>query len=216
MDHARVLTHSSYTIDARRRSRQPREQAVLAESVRFRATADGLAVGNLYYAQPLLDTIGRTFGVSEAGASLIVTVTQFGYAAGLVFIAPLADLLENRRLIATVLCGTVLSRGGFGLRACGMAGNRRYRRGSTARGVRSFGSPMCALRYRSRRARTLATPTGHRSAARRVSRQALPAGAAFAVQMGESVSSAIATQVGFSPTAWRSRAASAPNDGSIP
>lgn len=73
------------------------------------AVACGLAVGNLYYAQPLLDTIGRAFGVSEAGASLIVTVTQLGYAAGLVFIAPLGDLLENRRLIATVLCGTVVA-----------------------------------------------------------------------------------------------------------
>jgi predicted MFS family arabinose efflux permease len=73
------------------------------------AVACGLAVGNLYYAQPLLDSIGRAFGVSEAGASLIVTFTQLGYAAGLVFIAPLGDLLENRRLVATVLCGTVVA-----------------------------------------------------------------------------------------------------------
>ena len=73
------------------------------------AVACGLAVGNLYYAQPLLDTIGRAFGVTEAGASLIVTVTQLGYAAGLLFIAPLGDLLENRRLIATVLGGTVIA-----------------------------------------------------------------------------------------------------------
>jgi predicted MFS family arabinose efflux permease len=73
------------------------------------AVACGLAVGNLYYAQPLLHTIGRTFGVSEAAASLIVTVTQLGYAAGLVLIAPLGDLLENRRLIAVVLCGTVFA-----------------------------------------------------------------------------------------------------------
>jgi hypothetical protein len=73
------------------------------------AVACGLAVGNLYYAQPLLHTIGRTFGVSEAGASLTVTVTQLGYAAGLVLIAPLGDLLENRRLIAVVSCGTVLA-----------------------------------------------------------------------------------------------------------
>lgn len=73
------------------------------------ALACGLAVGNLYYAQPLLDTIGRTFGIGEAAAGLIVTVTQLGYAAGLVLLVPLGDLFENRRLVATILFGTVLA-----------------------------------------------------------------------------------------------------------
>lgn len=68
-----------------------------------------MAVGNLYYAQPLLDTLGRAFGVGEAQAGLIVTVTQLGYAAGLLLIAPLGDLVENRRLIVVVLAGTVVS-----------------------------------------------------------------------------------------------------------
>jgi predicted MFS family arabinose efflux permease len=71
------------------------------------ALACGLAVANLYYAQPLLETIGRTYSVDEAAAGLIVTTTQLGYAAGLVLVAPLGDVLENRRLIATVLLGTV-------------------------------------------------------------------------------------------------------------
>jgi predicted MFS family arabinose efflux permease len=73
------------------------------------AVACGLAAGNLYYAQPLLATLGRAFGVDEAAAGLVVTITQLGYAAGLLLIAPLGDLLENRRLIVTVLCGTVLA-----------------------------------------------------------------------------------------------------------
>jgi predicted MFS family arabinose efflux permease len=73
------------------------------------AVASGLAAGNLYYAQPLLDTIGRAFGIRESVAGLIVTVTQLGYAVGLLLIAPLGDLVENRRLITMVLGGTVVS-----------------------------------------------------------------------------------------------------------
>jgi predicted MFS family arabinose efflux permease len=73
------------------------------------AVACGLAVGNLYYAQPLLETIGATFGVGESTAGLIVTLTQLGYAAGLLFLAPLGDLIENKRLILTILAGTLVA-----------------------------------------------------------------------------------------------------------
>lgn len=75
------------------------------------AVACGLAVANNYYAQPLLDTIARQFGVSTGTAGLVVTLTQVGYAAGLVFLVPLGDLLERRRLVVTVLAGTALALG---------------------------------------------------------------------------------------------------------
>lgn len=67
------------------------------------ATACGLAVANLYYAQPLLDTLAGSFDVPSGAAGLIVTMTQMGYAAGLVLLVPLGDLLERRRLITRVL-----------------------------------------------------------------------------------------------------------------
>lgn len=70
------------------------------------ATATGLAVANLYYAQPLLDTLAHAFTVSTGTAGLIVTATQLGYAAGLAFVVPLGDLLERRRLIAIVSLAT--------------------------------------------------------------------------------------------------------------
>lgn len=73
------------------------------------AVACGAAVANLYYAQPLLDTLARHFEVSTGTAGLIVTLTQFGYVAGLVFIVPLGDLLERRRLIAIVSLGTAVA-----------------------------------------------------------------------------------------------------------
>lgn len=68
------------------------------------AVAAGLSVGNLYYAQPLLGELSADFHVSEAHTGLIVTVTQLGYAVGLVLLVPLGDLFENRRLL-TVMMG---------------------------------------------------------------------------------------------------------------
>lgn len=64
--------------------------------------ATGISVANLYYTQPLLDTLGRAFGLAGGSAGLIVTVTQLGYAVGLVLIVPLGDVLDRRRLIAGV------------------------------------------------------------------------------------------------------------------
>jgi len=73
------------------------------------AIACGLAVANIYYVQPLLSTIDRTFGVGAVAGSEIVTLTQLGYALGLVTIVPLADLLENRMLVVRVLGGTTVA-----------------------------------------------------------------------------------------------------------
>lgn len=70
------------------------------------ATGAGASVANLYYAQPLLQEIARTFHAGAGAAGLVVTATQVGYAAGLLFLVPLGDLVERRRLVATVLVGT--------------------------------------------------------------------------------------------------------------
>ncbi len=67
------------------------------------ASACGLTVANLYWAQPLLDTIAGTFQSSTATAGFVVTLTQIGYAAGLLFLVPLGDILEKRRLIVAIL-----------------------------------------------------------------------------------------------------------------
>jgi predicted MFS family arabinose efflux permease len=67
------------------------------------ALACGLIVGNIYYAQPLIGPISAALGLSLDKAGLIVTMTQVGYVVGLLLIVPLGDLLENRRLICTVL-----------------------------------------------------------------------------------------------------------------
>ncbi|CAN7515975.1 MFS transporter [Pseudoduganella sp. LjRoot289] len=70
------------------------------------AAATGLIVANLYYAQTLVGPISRATGLTPGAAGLIVTLTQIGYCLGMIFIVPLGDLMENRRLIVSCLAGT--------------------------------------------------------------------------------------------------------------
>lgn len=75
------------------------------------AIACGVIVANLYYAQPLVGPISADTHLPLASAGLIVTLTQIGYVFGLLFIVPLSDLIENRRLVvsalAVVICALV-------------------------------------------------------------------------------------------------------------
>jgi predicted MFS family arabinose efflux permease len=70
------------------------------------AVACGASVANLYYAQPLLDTIARELGVSAGAAGLLVTASQIGYAAGLILLVPLGDLLDRRTMVSRLLVVT--------------------------------------------------------------------------------------------------------------
>ncbi len=75
----------------------------------------GAIVANIYYAQPIIDMIAPDIGLSSSSASLIVSLTQIGYALGLLFLVPLADLLENRRLMMATLAVSALSLAAAGL-----------------------------------------------------------------------------------------------------
>ncbi|RKN85443.1 MFS transporter [Paenibacillus ginsengarvi] len=65
------------------------------------ASAGGMAVANVYYAQPLLDAISDDFGMAHWAIGIVITVTQICYALGLMLLVPLGDLLNQRRLIIT-------------------------------------------------------------------------------------------------------------------
>ena len=71
------------------------------------AMASGVIVANLYYAQPLVGPISASIGLAPGASGLIVTLTQVGYALGLLLIVPLADIIENRRLVVTALLVTL-------------------------------------------------------------------------------------------------------------
>ncbi|KAL2801978.1 MFS general substrate transporter [Aspergillus granulosus] len=63
------------------------------------AFAGTFTVANLYYAQPLLDLLADFFNVSQERASLIPTCSQAGYAAGLIFICPMGDIVRRRPFV---------------------------------------------------------------------------------------------------------------------
>ncbi|MAN26323.1 MULTISPECIES: MFS transporter [Mesonia] len=63
------------------------------------AIGAGLVVANNYYNQPLLNLMAKTFQVSEAEVSNIPLFTQLGYAFGLLFIIPLGDKFNRKKLI---------------------------------------------------------------------------------------------------------------------
>lgn len=78
--------------------------------------ASGLAAGDLYWVQPLLAQIAGGFGVPTSQGGLLVTATQVGYAAGVLLIVPLGDIVHRRRLIGTVMALSVAA-----LIACAVA-----------------------------------------------------------------------------------------------
>ena len=63
------------------------------------AIVAGISVANLYYNQPLLNMIRHDMGVSEFKTNLISMITQIGYALGLLFIIPLGDLYQRKKII---------------------------------------------------------------------------------------------------------------------
>jgi predicted MFS family arabinose efflux permease len=87
-----------------------KEKFVLTKSfILLMAIICGVSVANLYYIQPLESQIVTTFSVSESSAGIAATVTQIGYALGLLFIVPLGDICERRSLILKLLILIFLS-----------------------------------------------------------------------------------------------------------
>ncbi|KAJ9144192.1 Major facilitator superfamily transporter [Pleurostoma richardsiae] len=62
------------------------------------ASAAAFTVSNLYYNHPILNILAKDFGVTDEEASHVPTVMQAGYAAGLLFICPIGDIMRRRPL----------------------------------------------------------------------------------------------------------------------
>ena len=66
------------------------------------ALCTAVTAANIYLAAPLLPLIAHDFGSTPSAVAWIASVAQFGYAAGLLFFAPLGDSVNRRRLVAVL------------------------------------------------------------------------------------------------------------------
>jgi len=82
---------------------RPAEGAVARRLTPLLTLACGVIALNLAAAQPLVEVIAHALGLGLAAAGLVTTATLLGYGAGMVFLVPLTDLVENRRLVMRML-----------------------------------------------------------------------------------------------------------------
>ena len=97
------------SLEHREATTQLRGDALPAGLVWLFAIASGLCVANVYYAQPLLDLLAASLGISLAAVGSVVTATQIGSALALLLLVPLGDRLERRRLMLTQLLALVVA-----------------------------------------------------------------------------------------------------------
>jgi predicted MFS family arabinose efflux permease len=55
----------------------------------------GVAVGNIYFPQAISPSVAAGLHIGAGSAALVVTATQFGYAAGIFLLVPLGDRLPH-------------------------------------------------------------------------------------------------------------------------
>ncbi|RKH06697.1 MFS transporter [Corallococcus sp. CA053C] len=63
------------------------------------ASGAGLSVASIYYSQPMLGVMGSSLGASDTAVGLVPTLTQLGYALGILLLTPLGDRFDRRRII---------------------------------------------------------------------------------------------------------------------
>ncbi len=92
------------------------EAPVLTPQITFLfSLTSALAVANVYSAQPLLESMSASLKVVPGTIGSVITATQAGYAAGLLFLVPLGDRVNRKALVITHLLLSVLALAAAGL-----------------------------------------------------------------------------------------------------
>ncbi len=93
----------------------PQNAPLAPQLILLLAAGAGFAVATLYYSQPILGILGADIGASDRAIGLVPTLTQLGYALGILLLAPLGDRHDRRRIIlikAGLLIAALLLAGG--------------------------------------------------------------------------------------------------------
>jgi predicted MFS family arabinose efflux permease len=77
--------------------------------MRLLAVSVFAGAGTIHYQTPLLGAFGVEFRADTAAVGWVATLTFAGFLAGMVFLVPLGDRLDKRRLILAQLAGVILA-----------------------------------------------------------------------------------------------------------
>lgn len=72
---------------------------ISAKQIYVMSAVAGINVANIYYNQPILNTIAHDLNVSALVVGNLPTFSQIGYGLGLFFISPLGDKIDRKKLL---------------------------------------------------------------------------------------------------------------------
>ncbi len=101
MDESRSADSASLTT-SKQSSIPQRGSGIPTSLLVLMSVAAGVVVANLYYNQPLLSLMAHTFALAPQWIGLVPTLTQIGYAVGMLLFIPLGDVADRRQLILTM------------------------------------------------------------------------------------------------------------------
>src|SRR5215216_5391778 len=99
----------SHLLHSPEATKAPEPAALNQSTVWLMAITVGVIVANIYYAQPLLADIGRTFGLTVTRAGAVAMLSQAGTAVGMFLFVPLGDKFERRSLILVLLMASCVA-----------------------------------------------------------------------------------------------------------
>jgi len=96
----------SNTPDASRATPRPQPE-LSARLILLLATGTGLTVASLYYAQPMLGIMTDDIHAANTTVGWVPTLTQLGYALGILLLVPMGDIIDRRRIV--LIKGAILT-----------------------------------------------------------------------------------------------------------